>query len=110
MLELHLLNFLLKLEFLHLPGSDRLLMSLLRHHEMEVVLALVSSLPRLEFPCRKNSVVLEPLVLVLIIEAFTNDVDQTVILISKDIGSAFNVITRAFTGRRRSEAAGVRDV
>ena len=41
MLELHLLDLLLKLEFLHLPGSAQLLMSLLRDHEMEVVLVLV---------------------------------------------------------------------
>ena len=59
---------------------------------------LVSSLPCLEFPCCKNSVVLELLVLILIIEAFTNDVNQMVILISKDIGSMFSGITRAFMG------------
>ena len=65
---------------------------------MEVMLVLVSSLSHLEFPCHKNSVVLELLVFILIIEAFTNDVDQMVILISKDIGSTFSGITRAFMG------------
>ena len=97
-LELHLLNLLLKLEFLHLPGSDRLLMSLLRDHETEVVLMLVLTLLRLEFPCCKNGAVLEPLALILVIEAFLNDVNKTVVLISDDIGSAFSGITRVFMG------------
>ena len=64
-LELHLLNLLLKLEFLHLPGSDWLLMNLLRDHEIEIVLALVLTLLHLEFPCYKNGAVLEPLAQVL---------------------------------------------
>ena len=81
-------------------------MSLLRDHEIEVMLTLVSTLPYLEFPCCKNGAVLEPLALILIIEAFLNDVDKTVVLFSDDIGSAFSGITRVFTGQRQSKASG----
>ena len=75
-------------------------MSLLRDHETEVVLVLVSTLLHLEFPCCKNGAVLELLALILVIEAFLNDINETVVLISNDIGSAFSGITRVFMGRR----------
>ena len=73
-------------------------MSLLRDHEMEVVLTLVLTLPHLEFPCCNNGAVLELLALILIIEAFPNDVNEMVVLISDDIGSTFSGIIRVFMG------------